>query len=86
MSALYWKFCKVCRRDIDWHKVERTTAAAKLFGWVLYGICVCGMEAVDAWDPNYRRRWRKARKQAQEKVKSAPVTRGNSRKKEAGKP
>lgn len=74
--TLFWKSCKVCRRDIDWHKVRETEIRAKLHGWVPYGICVCGMEAADAKDPNYRRRWRKGQKETHGRGNLGPVTRG----------
>lgn len=76
MSHLYWKSCNVCCRDIDWKNVEQTTVRGKLEGWVAYGICFCGMEAMDAKDQNYRRRWRKAQKEAHGRGNSAPVSRG----------
>jgi len=72
--ALFWKSCSVCRRDIDWHKVEKVRLLAEFFGQVAYGICVCGMEVENPKDPNYRRRvrrWKKAQNEARKRANSA---------------
>lgn len=86
--TIYWKFCTVCRRDIDWSKVQETAIRAQLCGWVPYGACVCGMEAADPKDPNYRRRVRrwKTKNEAHGRGNSGPATGGISRKKGVRKP
>ena len=71
MVSLYWKACKVCHRDIDWDEVRSVQVRAALHGHVAYGICICGMEAKNAKDPNYRRRWRRAEKELRKKRKES---------------
>ena len=74
--------CSVCRRRVRPGKIRETLTRARLCGWVKYGICKCGMEAEDVRDPSYRKRWIEAFRRAF----SGRGSRGNSRKKEVGKP